>query len=295
MSRPLRIEFPGALYHVTARGNRREAIYEDDGDRRLFLEVLGEVVENFNWLCHAYCLMTDHYHLVVETPDGNLAKGMRQLGGVYTQKLNRRHDRSGHVFQGRYTAILVDADAYLLELARYVVLNPVRAGRVGGPGKWKWSSYRAMTGKAKPPPWLATGALLGHFARDRAVAVRRYRRFVARGMDAESVWSGLNRQVFLGDDAFVARMQSFLREGSPDPSIPPDLSIPLDPSIPRAQQRPPAPPLEEFALHYPNRDAAIAAAHATGAYSYQQIAEAFGLHFTTVGRIVRAARKAGTA
>lgn len=282
MSRPLRIEFPGALYHVTARGNRREAIYEDDGDRRLFLEVLGEVVENFNWLCHAYCLMTNHYHLVVETPDGNLAKGMRQLGGVYTQKLNRRHGRSGHVFQGRYTAILVDAGAYLLELARYVVLNPVRADMVGDPGKWKWSSHRAMTGKAKPPPWLATGALLKHFDPDRSAAVRRYRRFVAQGGDAESIWTDLNRQVFLGDDAFVARMQSFLREGSPDASIP------------RAQQRPPAPPLEDIASHYPNRDAAIAAAHATGAYSYQQIAEAFGLHFTTVGRIVRAVRKAGT-
>ncbi len=154
MSRPLRIEFPGALYHVTARGNRREAIYEDDKDRRLFLDGLGDVVDRFNWLCHAHCLMTNHYHLVVETPDGNLAKGMRQLNGVYTQTINRRHGRSGHVFQGRYTAVLVDADAHLLELARYVVLNPVRAGMVGDPGKWKWSSYRATAGKAKPPPWL---------------------------------------------------------------------------------------------------------------------------------------------
>ncbi len=288
MSRPLRIEFPGALYHVTARGNRCEAIYEDDGDRRLFLEVLGEVVKNFNWLCHAYCLMTDHYHLVVETSNGNLAKCMRQLNGVYTQKLNRRQGRCGHVFQGRYAAILVDADAYLFDLARYVVLNSVRAGMVGDPGKWKWSSYRATTGRVRPPPWLAVNALLEHFAPDRTAAVRRYRRFVAQGMDAESVWSGLNRQVFLGDDAFVARMQSFLRGGSPDTSIPPD------PSIPRAQQRPPAPPLEDIASRYPNRDAAIAAAHATGAYSYQRIAEAFGLHFTTVGRIVRVARKAGT-
>ncbi len=194
MSRPLRIEFPGALYHVTARGNRRQAIYEDDADRQLFLSVLGDVVENFNWLCPAYCLMTNHYHLIVETPDGNLAKGMRQLNGVYTQKLNRRHGSSGHVFQGRYAAILVDADAHLLELARYVVLNPVRAGMVGAPKAWRWSSYRATTGKAKPPPWLAADALLAHFARERAAAVRRYRRFVAQGVGARSIWTNLNRQ-----------------------------------------------------------------------------------------------------
>ena len=279
MSRPLRIEFPGAVYHVTARGNRGAAIYEDDADRRLFLTVLGDVVENFNWRCHAYCLMTDHYHLVVETPDGNLAKGMRQLNGVYTQTVNRRHGSSGHVFQGRYTAILVDADAHLLELARDVVLNPVRAGLVDAPKAWRWSSYLATTGKAKAPPWLAADALLAHFASERAAAVRRYRLFVAQGIVAESIWTKRNRQVFLGDDDFVARMQALRREGPPDAAIP------------QAQRRRPAPPLEEIASQHPSRDAAIAAAHATGAYSHQQIAVAFGVHFTTVGRIVRAARK----
>jgi len=279
MSRPLRIEFPGALYHVTARGNRRDAIFDDDADRRLLLTVLGNVVESFNWRCLAYCLMTNHYHLIVQTPDGNLGKGMRQLGGVYTQKINRRHGRSGHVFQGRYGAILVDADVHLLELTRYVVLNPVRAGLVGEAKEWRWSSYLATTGKAKPPPWLAADALLAHFADDRAAAVRRYRRFVAQGIGAESVWTKLNRRVFLGDNDFVARMQALGRDG------PPDLSIP------QAQQRPPAPPLDEIASQHPTRDAAIAAAHATGAYSYQHIAEVFDVHFTTVGRIVRAARK----
>jgi len=279
MSRPLRIEFPGALYHVTARGNRGDAIFDDDANPRLFLTVLGGVVETFNWRCLAYCLMSDHYHLVIETPDGNLGKGMRQLGGVYTQALNRRHGRSGHVFQGRYAAIVVDADAHLLELARYVVLNPVRAGLVGAAKEWRWSSYLATTRKAKTPPWLAADTLLAHFASERAAAVRRYRRFVAQGIGAESVWTRLNRRVFLGDDDFVARMQTLCRDG------PPDLSIP------QAQQLPPAPPLDEIAAQYPTRDAAIAAAHATGAYSYQRIAEAFGVHFTTVGRIVRAARK----
>jgi putative transposase len=136
MARPLRIEFPGALYHVTSRGNGRADIFLDDGDRQLFLNVLATVCHRLHWLCYAYCLMTNHYHLVIETPDGNLAKGMRQLNGVYTQRFNRRHDHVGHILQGRYKAILVERDAYLLELARYVVLNPVRARMVEAPEHW---------------------------------------------------------------------------------------------------------------------------------------------------------------
>lgn len=128
MSRPIRIAFPDALYHVTARGDRREAIFDDDQDRRQFLATLEQVVDRFNWVCHAWCLMDNHYHLLIQTPDGNLSRGMRQLNGVYTQASNRRHRRVGHLFQGRFKAILVDSDAYLLELGRYVVLNPVRAG-----------------------------------------------------------------------------------------------------------------------------------------------------------------------
>lgn len=142
MSRPLRIEFAGAFYHVRSRGDRREPIYEDDADRAAFLEILSGVVERFRWRCHAYCAMTNHDHLFIETADANLAKGMRQLNGVYTQASNRRHDRSGHLFQGRYTAILVDSDAYFLELSRYIVLNPVRVGMVRDPGDQRWRSYR---------------------------------------------------------------------------------------------------------------------------------------------------------
>ncbi len=142
MARPLRLEFAGALYHVTSRGDRREAIFEDDTDRRQFLSVRADVVADFNWICRAWCLMTNHYHLLIETPDGNLSKGMRQLNGVFTQASNRRHHRIRPRFQGRFKAILVDADSYFLELAPYVVLNPVRAGMVRDPGKWPWSSKR---------------------------------------------------------------------------------------------------------------------------------------------------------
>jgi putative transposase len=130
MARPIRIEFSGALYHVTSRGNRQEDIYEDDTDRSVFLSVLEKTCSTNNWICHAYCLMSNHYHLLIETPDSNLSKGMRQLNGVYTQSYNRIHNRVGHVFQGRFKAIFVEKETYLLELARYIVLNPVRAGMV---------------------------------------------------------------------------------------------------------------------------------------------------------------------
>lgn len=277
MPRPLRIEFSGAVYHVTSRGDRREAIYEDDADWASFLEILGDVSGDFNWAIHAYCLMTNHYHLVVETPDANLAKGMRQLNGVFTQYSNRRHRRSGHVFQGRYKAILVDKDRHLLELARYVVLNPVRAHMVGDPSDWPWSSYRAMVGAVDAPEWLCAEALLEHFGSRRGDAIRRFRVFVAEGIEADPIWRHLNRQAFLGDDRFVAKMQA--KAGSSD-----------EVNVPKRQRRPPAPSLTALAARHADRDVAMAKAHATGAYSYQQIADEFGVHFTTVGRIVRAAK-----
>lgn len=278
MARPIRVEFSGALYHVTSRGDRREAIYEDDADRLAFLKVLADTVRDFNWLVHAYCLMGNHYHLVVETPDGNLSKGMRQLNGVFTQMSNRRYRRSGHLFQGRYKAILVDRDSHLLELTRYVVLNPVRAGMVRDAGDWPWSSYLAMLGAEAAPEWLATDGLLAQFATRRADSVRRYAKFVAAGVGAEPIWKHLNRQMFLGDDAFVTRMQKRNAKATSDINIP------------QAQRRKPAPELAVIAAKHRSKEAAMATAHATGEYSYQQIADHFGVHFTTVGRAVRASK-----
>ena len=164
MARPLRIEFPGAIYHITSRGNCRADVYLEAQDRSMFLDLLGKVCERFNWCCHAWCLMTNHYHLVIETRDANLAKGVRHLNGVYTQTFNRKHGRVGHVFQGRYEAILVDKDTYLLEVVRYVLLNPVRAGIVTTAGQYPWSSYRAMIDKIGAPGWLAKDWVLSQFA-----------------------------------------------------------------------------------------------------------------------------------
>ncbi len=275
MARPLRIEFSGALYHVTSRGDRREAIFEDDDDRLIFLRTLAEVVGRFNWLCHAYCLMTNHYHLLVETPDGNLSKGMRHLNGVHTQATNRRHARAGHLFQGRFKGIIVDKDRYLLELTRYVVLNPVRAGMVRRPGNWPWSSYRAMTGKMPAPAWLATDEILALFAKRRTTAQQRYSEFVKQGIKGASIWDELQQQIYLGDEKFVKRVQR--KVGIQGDEL----------SIPRAQRRAPAPTLVKIAAKHHERNDAIYAAYATGVYSYREIAEYYGLHLATVGRVIR--------
>ena len=231
-------------------------------------------MDRYNWICHAYCLMTTHYHLAIETVEGNLSQGMRHLNGVYTQASNRRHRRFGHLFQGRFKGILVDRDAYLLELTRYVVLNPVRAGMVDAPEQWPWSSYRAMIGAAPAPKWLAVDGLLSQFGSARDQARRRYRAFVREGVGRD-IWQGLRQQIYLGDEAFVKRVQAKAQiEGDTL-------------SIPQAQRRPPAPPLAEIAAQPGGRNAAIVAAYATGAYTYREIAEYFGVHLATVGRIVR--------
>ena len=186
MPRPLRIEYPGALHHVTARGNARADIYLGDDDRLRFLDILALAIERYGWLCHGYCLMDNHYHLLIETPNANLSRGMRHVNGVYTQAFNRHNGRVGHLFQGRYKAILVEGEAYLLELARYVVLNPVRAGMVKAAGDWPWSSYHATAGDGAVPEWLSVAWLHGQFGAplggaDEGERQAAYRRFVAEG------------------------------------------------------------------------------------------------------------------
>lgn len=165
MSRPIRLEFPGALYHVTSRVDRREEKFFGDADRRACLGVLANTCERFNWRVHAGCQMGNHCHLLLETPEGNLSAGMRQLNGVYTQHVNRVHRRVGHVFQGRCRAVLVERESHLLELARDVVLNPVRAAMVADAADWAWSSHAAaMLGDEAVPEWLEVEALLArHF------------------------------------------------------------------------------------------------------------------------------------
>lgn len=278
MARPLRIEFAGALYHLTSRGDRREDIYVDDADREAFLAVFADACEHFGWGCHAYCLMSNHYHLLVETREASLGRGMRHLNGVYTQQLNRRHRRVGHVFQGRYKAILVQKDTYLLELARYIVLNPVRAGMVRSARDWPWSSYRATCGDTEAPPWLSIDWLLSGFGSRRGAAMQRYREFVSAGRGQPSPWGDLKQQIYLGDERFIEKMQARL-----------DDATSLD-EIPATQRRAPAKPLEHYARTHRRRDEAIEAAYRSGGYSMKAIGEHFGLHYSMVSRIVKAAR-----
>ncbi|MDT8403638.1 REP-associated tyrosine transposase [Sulfuriflexus sp.] len=278
MARPLRIEFAGALYHITSRGDRQEEVYLDDTDRLTFLEILGDVCDRFNWHVHAYCLMSNHYHLLVETPDANLSLGMRQLNGVYTQRTNRRHHRVGHVFQGRYTAIIVQKESYLLELARYIVLNPVRARMVHSAREWPWSSYRATTGQTTRPDWLTTDWILAAFGNRKLAAMRAYWTFVSEGKNQPSPWAGLTNQIYLGDEVFVEKLQ---RELGPDK----DLS-----EIPTAQRRPVPKSLPDYERQAASRDEAIRLAYASGGYSMKVIGEYFDIHYSRVSRILKNAR-----
>jgi REP element-mobilizing transposase RayT len=276
MARPLRLEFAGALYHVTVRGNERGDIFlgNVDDDRTEFLDTLGRTRERFNWICHAYCLMSNHYHLVIETPDANLSRGMRQLNGVYTQYVNRAHGRVGHLFQGRFKGILVEKDQYLLELARYLVLNPDRAGMVLRPGEWPWSSYRATAGEEDVPPFLQTDWLLRAFGEERPRAVSEYCQFVADGIRAANPWCDFKNQIYLGSEHFVERMQSKI-----DPAR-------LLREVPQRQRRHVEKPLEYYSVRFGKRDQAIAEAYRTSAYSMQTIADYFGVSRMTVSRAV---------
>jgi REP element-mobilizing transposase RayT len=273
MARPLRIEFPGALYHVTSRGNARGLIFLDDVDREEFLWRLGGVVREQRWLCHAYCLMTNHFHLLVETPEANLSRGMRRLNGGYSQHFNRRHERVGHLLQGRFNGILVERDSHLLELARYVVLNPVRAGMTMAPEDYRWSSLPATLGLAPKPPWLATGALLGRFG-SRA----RYLEFVREGVGRDSPWGGL-RGAVLGSEAFVERLSGRLDVSAGETEFPrrerlahrEPLTAHFTPDVARVRSL---------------RNDRIRTLVQSGHYTAAEIGRHLGLHYSTVSRVL---------
>jgi REP element-mobilizing transposase RayT len=268
MARPLRIEYPGAIYHITSRGNAREKVFIDDADRAAFLEILAKGIDRFHWLCHAYCLMGNHYHLLIETLDPTLSRGMRHLNGVYTQAFNRRHRRVGHLFQGRYKAILVEKDAHLLELARYVVLNPVRAQMVRSCKDWRWSSYRATAGLESPLPILTISWILSQFAETKAEAQAAYRRFVAAGR-GETVWERVRGQVFFGSDAFV---EQHMPEGGN-----------ALPEVPREQRLVNRPSLADLFASASQRSA-VAKAYRMHGYRLNEIASFLGVHYSTVSR-----------
>lgn len=287
MSRPLRIEFPGALYHVTSRGDRREDIFLDDTDRARFLAVVAQGLARFDAQLLAYCLMSNHYHFVLHTRRGNLSALMRHINGIYTQAFNRRHGKAGHLLQGRFKAILVDRQAYLLEVCRYVELNPVRAGMVADAAAWPWSSHRANVGLASGAPWLGSeevwGYLLGQDAaseEDRARAHRIHAEWVAAGQGVALWDEGLNRQIYLGDDQFVGRMLEAAVPGAK-----------LSAAVPK-RQRSSTKHLADWLAQCNSRDEALRRAHAESGLTMKAMAAELGLTPARVGQLIARAERA---
>jgi len=275
MSRPLRIEYSGAVYHLTSRGNARSNIYVTDADRIEFLTLLTQTCCRFNWHVYAWCLMDNHYHLVIETAEANLSRGMRHLNGVYTQTFNRVHKRVGHLFQGRYKAILVEKESYLLEVIRYVILNPVRANMTRTAGQYPWSSYRAMIGKSTPPACLEKDWILGRYGKRLSTAQKHFINFIREGKKQSPIWEQLRQQLYLGDEQFVTQLQS-------KQALDKDLS-----EVAKVQRHRASKPLGYYTKKYTHRDDAIYIAYKNGAYSQKQIADYFNLHYSTVSKIVK--------
>jgi REP element-mobilizing transposase RayT len=279
MARPLRIEYPGAVYHITSRGNEKKAVFKSDQDRINFLNTLQHVNKRYNWICHAYCLMDNHYHLLIETPDGNLAIGMRQLNGVYTQLFNKLHGRTGHLFQGRYKSILIQKDSHLLEVCRYVVLNPVRAKMVETPEAWEWSSYRATAGRERPHPCLTIDWVLGQFSGKRGKAEKDYRQFVRWGIGKQTIWTEVRGQAILGEEEFADKLIDHLRKHKEVPEIPKSQRYVDRPFLAKIFT-------EKVVRDKKKRDRKIAEAVEKHLYSQREIAGHLGLHYTSVSRII---------
>jgi REP element-mobilizing transposase RayT len=276
MARPIRIEYAGALYHITSRGNAREAIFLNDEDRLSFLKILQDLCRTINWICHAYCLMDNHYHLLIETPDGNLSKGMRQLNGVYTQTFNRHHNRVGHVFQGRFKGILVEKETYLLELCRYIVLNPVRAQMVRSAKEWPWSSYCSTAGYTEQNEFLTSDWILASFAKRKTIAQKKYREFISNGKGQPSPWQSLKNQVYLGNEQFVKEHIDSITNKDVELS-----------EIPKSQRKAKPEAIEYYLKQAGNRDDAILRAWSSGGYTQKNIADYFSIHYSRVSKIIK--------
>ena len=233
MARPLRIEFDGALYHVMSRGNGRQRIVLDDGDRLRRLDWLRRTVETYRWRLHAFALMNNHEHLFVETPEANLSAGMQLLNGSYTSYFNRRHGQVGHLFQGRFKAHLIEEEGYFLEVSRYIHLNPVRAKLVDSPEAYPWSSYPGYQRARQGLEWVTYERVLGEFVRQRGGARRAYSHFVRQAL-GERTASPFDRAVggvVLGSQAFLARIRGLLSDVADDGEVPQLSRLKVRPSL----------------------------------------------------------------
>ena len=279
MARALRVEFPGALHHAYARGVAKQAIYQSDEDRAAFLAILGTTVERYNWVIHAYCLMGNHYHLLVETPDANLSAGMQDLNCVYAMHYNSAHERVGHLFQGRYCATLVDREEYFLQAACYIVLNPVRAGLVEHPSQYPWSSYLGTAEGTGAPRFLSADDILRCFAGNRMAARMLYRKFVEAGIDEETA-RRLESGEVCGGEEFRARLRELIA-GKRDIG-----------EIPRRQRFAGRPPIEgifDGCRDMADRDERILRAVREYGYSRSEVARCLELSPSLISKIVKRA------
>ena len=278
MARSARVQFPGAVYHISARGNHQENIYFSDQDRHLFIRLLALVAKRMNWVCHAYCQMTNHYHLLLETPDGILSGGMGYLNGVYTQKINQRYGFTGHLFQGRFHSKLVDGNAQFLAAVRYIMRNPLDAHIVEDAGDWPWSSYRATIGQERSPDFLMVEQVLSLLSMDRHNAQNIFREFVHLRDDDEAL-------IYLSHHCLEATRVSMMNRANP--SV--DMHRSLRP-IPRKQKiigRPSLETMFEGASYYDlkKRNRTIVRAYQQYAYTQSEIGKYLGLNRATISRI----------
>jgi len=280
MARKPRVEFSGALYHITARGNQRTDVFNSDADREYFLELLRRIASRLGWRIHAYCLMGNHYHLLVETPGPNLGKGMQALGTTYTQAFNRRNRKIGHLFQGRYKALIVEKESHLLEVSRYIVNNPVTASFVEHPWEWPWSSYRATAGMAPAPAWLETAWTLERFhPTDSKKAVAKYRQF-ADNQSSGDPFAELHLGLILGSEQFAAEMKPMV-----------EASLSKDRSARTLAAQRPLGELFAGCAGRGERNASILLAYDSEGYTLAEIAGFLGLHEGSISRIIRRERE----
>jgi putative transposase len=281
MTRQIRIEFPGAVYHVTSRGNRKQDIFHGRRDFLSFMSILGRTADRYRWLVYAYCLMSNHYHILIETLEPSLCNGMRYLNTMYVCVFNKRHKRVGHTLQGRFHATLVDKESYLLEVTRYIVLNPVRAGLVKQPGQWEWSSYNATMGRIRKPRFLDSQWILSQLGQDPARSREAYREFVLGGLKDEPPWAGSHGGMILGSESFIESVRPFFETKERMKGIP---------RRQRFATRPPLVQLLQSEQGHKLGSRAIRMAREHYGYTLREIASFLGVHPTKLTRALRGSK-----
>jgi len=284
MARPLRIQFPGAMYHIMSRGIGKMTIFHTDHDWNKFISFMERVITRYNWTCHAYCLMGTHYHILLETPDANMVPGMKQLNQFYSQYYNWKYRRVGPVLQGRYKAYLVQKDEKFLDNSRYIVNNPVEANMVQHLSEWPNSSFKATRGLCKTPSFLHTDFLLSHFSSSSKKAKRMYEEFVLAGIGMESPLKEAKNQIFLGSDSFVKETMKHVDDA--------DKLV----GIPKVQKLAERPSLEDLfkSNGQPSkriRNLRIKEAYEGHGYTLRQIGEYLQLNPDYLSRIIAEIRK----